>query len=79
LEIILLLATLRRGPFRADILLDRYRRDDIFHYVIQRKGSREVCAWGQERSKAAALSAAERQIDLLLGSESVALARRTGS
>jgi hypothetical protein len=73
------LRTLRRGPFRADILPDRYRRTDIFHYVVQRNGSREVLACGQERSKAAAISAAERQLELLMESEPAALTRRTGS
>ena len=66
------LATLRRGPFRAQILPDRFYRNSLFHYVIQRKGSRDVLAWGQERTIASARHAAERQMDLLMESEPLA-------
>lgn len=66
------LATLRRGPFRADVLPDRFYRNSLFHYVVQRKGAREVLAWGQERTIAGARHAAERQMDLLMESEPVA-------
>jgi hypothetical protein len=71
------LGTLRRGPFRATILPDRYHRDGLFHYVIQRKGEREILAWGQEHTREDALFAAGRQIDLLLESE--ASARKAGA
>ena len=66
------LATLRRGPFRAHILPDRFHRNSLFHYVVQRKGERAVLAWGQERSVDAARRAAERQIALLMESEPIA-------
>jgi hypothetical protein len=71
------LATLRRGPFRASILPDRFHGNSLLHYVVQRKGSRNVLAWGQERTLAAARHAAERQIDLLMESEP--LARRSSA
>jgi hypothetical protein len=63
------LATLRRGPFRAQIFPDRFYGTALLHYVVQRKGSRDVLAWGQERTLAEARTAAERRMHLLMESE----------
>jgi hypothetical protein len=65
------LATLRRGPFRAQIVPDRFYRNRLFHFVIQRQGSAAVLAWGQERSLEEARHAAERRLELLMESEPV--------
>ena len=62
-------ATLRRGIYRATIVPDRFQSDSLFHYVIQRTGSRDVLAWGQEHSEPAARNAAMRQIEFLLENE----------
>jgi hypothetical protein len=62
------LGTLRRGAFRATIVPDRYR-GGLFHYVIQKKGEREVLAMGQESSREAAMSAAERQMEFMMSNE----------
>ncbi len=63
-------ATLRRGIYRATVIPDRFLSDSLFHYVIQRTGSRDVLAWGQEHSVIAARHAALRQIEFLRESES---------
>lgn len=39
-----------RAGYLADILVSRGPESDIFHYVIQRVGSREILHWGQETS-----------------------------
>jgi hypothetical protein len=62
-------ATLRRGVFRATIVPDRFLNDSLFHYVVQRKASKEILAWGQESSQVAARNAALRQIEFLQESE----------
>ncbi len=56
---------LRRGVFRAEVIPDRFRPSALYHYVVQREGSSEVLAWGQERSHDAAAQAAERHIQRL--------------
>ncbi len=60
-------ATLRRGIYRASIIPDRFLSDSLFHYVVQRTGSKEILAWGQERNEFAARNAALRQMEFLLG------------
>ncbi len=62
-------ATLRRGVFRATIIPDRFLSESLFHYVVQRTGSRAILAWGQEQSEFAARHAALRQIEFLIESE----------
>ena len=57
---------LRRGVFRAEIIPDRFRPRSLFHYIVQREGSRAILAWGQEKSADAAREAAEHQISRLL-------------
>jgi hypothetical protein len=66
LEPALPLATLRRGPFHASIIRDRYRPSKLFHYIIQREDEAEILAWGQERSLAMARYAAMRQMDFMV-------------
>lgn len=61
--------TLRRGIYRATIVPDRFQSELLFHYVVQRTGSRDVLAWGQERNEFAARSTALRQIEFLIESE----------
>ncbi len=62
-------ATLRRGVFRATIIPDRFLSDSLFHYVVQRTGSKAILAWGQEHSEFAARNAALRQIEHLVESD----------
>ena len=55
-------ARLRRGVYCADIVPDRFFPRSLFHYVVMREGSKDILAWGQERSENAALAEAEHQI-----------------
>ena len=51
--------TLRSGEFLADIVADRVRPGEAFHYIVQRRGSPEILSWGQEFSMDAAVHSSE--------------------
>lgn len=51
--------TLRSGEFLADIVADRLHPDSVYHYVIQKRGAREVLSWGIETSIDNALAISE--------------------
>jgi hypothetical protein len=40
--------TLRAGEFLADIVADRLNPGSAYHYVVQKRGAREVLSWGVE-------------------------------
>lgn len=51
--------TLRSGAFLADIVTDRVRPGEAFHYVVQRRDQPEVLSWGQEDTIDAAIATSE--------------------
>ncbi|HEX4606297.1 MAG TPA: MEDS domain-containing protein [Candidatus Angelobacter sp.] len=51
--------TLRNGNFLADIVTDRVRPGEAFHYVVQKNGSLDVLSWGQESSMDDAIHSSE--------------------
>ena len=51
--------TLRAGSFLADIVADRVRPGEAFHYVVQRREDPEVLSWGQEATMDAAIHTSE--------------------
>ena len=53
---------LKLGDYIADVLLDSRFDTLICHWIVQRIGSPEVVAWGQERSFDEAKSAAESHL-----------------
>jgi hypothetical protein len=55
------------GNYVAEIIPRRYVDVEIFHYVIQPKGSREVVSYGQERTLEDAQRAVRMDLDELLG------------
>jgi hypothetical protein len=48
---------LRRGVFLIDVIPDTLHPKSLFHYVVQRDGTREILALGQERTATAAREA----------------------
>jgi hypothetical protein len=57
--------TLQRGGFTAELYLDRKSSPPIYHYVVTRKDSAEIIAWGQVLSKAEAEAQALETMDEL--------------
>ena len=53
---------LQLGDYVADVLLDSRFDTPICHWIVQRVGSPEIVAWGQERSFEEAKSAAESHL-----------------
>jgi hypothetical protein len=51
--------TLRVGDFLADIVTDRVNPGEAFHYVVQKRASKDVLSWGQEPTIAAAIQSSE--------------------
>lgn len=51
--------TLRSGALLADIVTDRVRPGESFHYVVQRRASNDVLSWGQEPTIDAAIQTSE--------------------
>ena len=47
------------GDYIADVLLDTRFDNQICHWIVQRIGSPEIIAWGQERTFEEAKSAAQ--------------------
>jgi len=53
---------LEDGDFVADIIGDLRTEPHVYHYLVTRKGSREILTWMQEISLDAALDGAERSL-----------------
>jgi hypothetical protein len=53
---------IERNGYTADIIASLSRYGDIYHYVIQPVGSREIIHWGQEVS----MQRAKETVDLIL-------------
>ena len=51
--------TLRSGALLADIVTDRVRPGESFHYVVQKRASNDVLSWGQESTIDAAIQTSE--------------------
>jgi hypothetical protein len=51
--------TLRSGEFLADIVADRLHPGSAYHYVVQKRGAREVLSWGIEPTINNALAVSE--------------------
>lgn len=51
--------TLRVGEFLADIVTDRVNPGEAFHYVVQKRASKDVLSWGQEPTIDAAIQSSE--------------------
>lgn len=54
---------IERAGYIADILTSTSFSGQIFHYVIQRKGSAEIAHWGQELSMQRALECVNEFLD----------------
>jgi hypothetical protein len=50
---------LELGDYIADVLVDRRFDAQICHWIVQKVGSPEIIAWGQERTFDEAKSAAQ--------------------
>jgi hypothetical protein len=53
------------GDYIADVLLDTRFDAEICHWIVQRVGSPEIVAWGQERTFDDAKSAAQSCLETL--------------
>jgi len=57
---------LKLKDFFADILCDRRSRPEIWHWIVQRKGSPEILNWGHESSKDRAEEEARAYLESLV-------------
>jgi len=65
---------LQRGAYYADFRRDKRLMPEVYHCIIQRKGSREILRWTQHRSLEDAVSAAEAELRRLASGEGAAAA-----
>jgi hypothetical protein len=42
--------TLTSGGFEAEFFVDSKSEPAIYHYIVTRKGSADILAWGQEKN-----------------------------
>jgi hypothetical protein len=42
---------LELGSFVVEFFIDRKSKPETFHYIVMRKGSRDIEAWGQAASQ----------------------------
>jgi hypothetical protein len=56
---------LELGDYIADVLLDNRFETQICHWIVQRVGSPEVIAWGQEHTFDQAKAAAQSSLENL--------------
>ena len=57
--------TVEVDNFRAEFFVNNQIDPPVYHFVVMRKGSVEILAWGQERSEIEAERAARQCIDNL--------------
>ena len=57
--------TLTIGDFLAELYVDTKSNPPLYHYIVTRKDSADIIAWGQEASAEIAERAALDQIDSL--------------
>jgi hypothetical protein len=60
---------LRAGPFTAEIYVSDHPPQTVYHYVILRKGSAEVLAWGQAYEFEMAETEARQHLETLVSQE----------
>ncbi len=68
---------LKRGDFFADIIVSTHAGEQIWMYVVQRYGSKEILAMGSCHSEDYAISTASDAIDELRGTEQKAVGGAT--
>ena len=58
---------MQRGTYFADFMRDKRRYPEVYHCVIQRKGSKEILGWTQHYSLEEAMKDAEGTLTLIAG------------
>lgn len=56
---------IRKQGFFADILYDGRSQPAVYHYIVQREGSKEILHWNQESSEERAIKAARKELQRL--------------
>ena len=59
---------MERGTHFADFMRDKRMRPELYHCVIQRKGSKKILSWTQHRSLNQAMQHAEADLAHFTGS-----------
>jgi len=59
---------MKRGTHFADFMRDKRMRPELYHCVIQRKGSKKILSWTQHRSLNQAMQHAEADLAHFTGS-----------
>jgi hypothetical protein len=63
---------LQRGPYYADFRRDKRLVPEVYHCIIQRKGSSEILRWTQHHSLEDAVSVAEAELRRLASGQEAA-------